>query len=86
MVLLVILASYLMMDYIFLIKNNFLPKRYMMISVALSYVLVGFGLDRLLLRLEAIRYTKVVSIVMLILCFVAPAVKAFSGASNEYFK
>jgi hypothetical protein len=81
--LLIIILSFLGMDFLFLLKNNFISERYMMIPVILSLVLVGYGLDRLLRRLEHFRYKSIVYPLIIILCVIAPATKSFSSLADE---
>ena len=71
-----VLFGYLLMDYLFLVKNNFLAQRYMLAPVVMSLVLVGYGMSRMLLKAESGGKPKYVVTIVLMLCFLAPAAKS----------
>ncbi len=44
---LMVLCSFLLMGYYFLIVRNFITSRYMFVTLVLSFILVGYGLERM---------------------------------------
>jgi len=83
LMLLVIISGYFGMGYLYLLKNNFISERYIIIPVVLSLVLVGYGLDRLMQSLEKVKYPMLITSLIAVLCLVAPAVKSFRGVNNQ---
>ncbi len=83
LLLLAIILGFLLMDYLLLVKNNFISSRYMMIPVVFSLVLAGYGLVRLLDSLSSSSYAKFASVMVLFLCIIVPAAESFSVLADQ---
>ena len=81
--LLAVIFGFLGMDYLFLVKNNFISGRYLLVPVILSLVLAGYGLDRLLGTLSATGFAKFASVLVLFLCIMVPAVESFAVLADQ---
>ena len=81
--LMVVLCSFFMMDYFFLITRNFITSRYMFVPLVLSFILVGHGLDRMVAHSNKARLRTTVVFILAILCVALPASKVLSKSSGE---
>ena len=81
--LLMVLCSFFMMDYFFLITRNFITSRYMFVPLVLSFILVGHGLDRMVAHSNRARLRTTVVFILAILCVALPANKVLSKSSGE---
>ncbi len=83
LLLLGVIAGFLWMDYLFLVKNNFISSRYLLIPVVLALVIAGHGLVRLLDALAKRGAAKFASVSILVLGIMVPAAESFSLLAEE---
>ncbi len=83
LLLLSVLGSFLLMDYIFLLSRNFISGRYMLVPVVLSFVLIGNGIERMFLPLRNLHIRKTMLSVVIILCVLLPLGRSFVNVSHE---
>ena len=82
-VFLAVILGFLCMDYLFLLKNNFLSSRYLLVPVVLSLVLAGYGLVRLLEHLPRRGPRTFVVVLVFFLCIIVPVTESFSVLADE---
>ncbi len=80
---LTVLGAFFLTDYFFLVSNNFLSARYLLVLVVLSLVLVGFGMDRMITHLYDFRYRRIAFSVAIILCFLMPLGESLLKGADE---
>ena len=80
---LMVLCSFLLMGYYFLIVRNFITSRYMFVTLVLSFILVGYGLDRMTAPIRSSRFRKVVVVILVTLCVALPVYKVLRNNSSE---
>jgi hypothetical protein len=80
---LTVLGTFFGLDYFFLLSNNFLSARYLLVLVVLSLVLVGYGADRMISSFPVVRYRRTVFSVVIIFCLLLPLGKTFTKGLNE---
>lgn len=81
--LLSVILGFLLMNYLYLVDNNFISSRYIMVPVIFSLVLAGHGVDRLLDVFSSLRYARLATGLVLLLCLVIPAVESFAILGHE---
>ena len=81
--LLAVLASFLVMDYVLLVSRNFMSARYLLVPVVLSAVFIGYGMDRIITAINSFRYRRTAFSVAIILCLLLPLGRMFVKGSHE---
>ena len=80
---LTVMGTFLLMNYIFLMSRNFLAERYLFVPVSLGFILAGYGIDRIITRVNVSQFRLAVYFFALILCVVLPLGRSFVSVSNE---
>jgi len=73
----------LLMDYYFQIVRNFIASRYMFVTIVLSFILVGYGLDLMTAPTRSSRFRKVVVAILIMLCVTLPPYMVLRNSSSE---
>ena len=80
---LMVLCSFLLMDYYYQIVRNFIASRYMFVTIVLSFILVGYGLDLMTAPTRSSRFRKVVVAILIMLCVTLPPYMVLRNSSSE---
>ena len=83
LLLLSVLVSFLLMDYVFLISRNFLSGRYLLVPVVLTFILIGYGMDRMYSMLSNVRLKTTMLVSAIALFWVLPVALTLFKSSEE---
>ncbi len=83
LLLLIVWLCFFLMDYLYLVSHNFLSARYLLVLVVLSFVLVGYGLDRIIDFFADFRYRHLALSMTVVLCVLLPLGKILVNDEEE---
>lgn len=86
LLLLVVWLCFFLMDYLYLVSHNFLSARYLLVLVVLSFILVGYGMDRIVDFFNASHYRHWVLSMAVVLCVLLPLGKMVVNDPHEKFE
>lgn len=78
-----VLVTFLLMDYVFLLSRNFIASRYFLVPVSLSFVFVGYGMDRMTGCISNLRYRRSAIAIIVVLCVLLPLGRAIERGTRE---
>lgn len=78
-----VMTGFLVMDYLFLMTFNFLANRYLLLPVVLSFVLVGYGMDKMIMLMDTSKFRTPLITFAILLCFVFPLARTFYKTTEQ---
>jgi len=79
-----VMGIFCVTSYLFLIMNDYFASRYIWTSVFFLYPMVGFGLTKIIDRLETVKRSKIWLAVVLIAFFIPPTVKSIAPLTDNH--